>query len=215
MERAVDGDHITLSQHLLKVLHTPAANFFFHLGLEGLVVKVQEFLAVERLETAKHTFTDTTNSDGPDDLALEIIFVLGHGSNIPVSSFNHLVGRNKVADQSQDGHDDVLSHGDDVAASDFGDGDTAIGLVGSVQVHMVGADTRSDCDLELLGLCETLSSQIAGVETGRMASARLSRSIHLEVPSYGVVMMTSASTNSRSNWEFSPSLSEVVTNVCP
>jgi hypothetical protein len=33
--------------------------------------------------------------------------------------------------------------------------------------------------------------------------------------SYGVVMMTSASTSSLSNVEFSPSLSEVVTSVCP
>ncbi len=32
---------------------------------------------------------------------------------------------------------------------------------------------------------------------------------------YGVVMITSASTSSWSNFEFSPSLSDVVTRVCP
>lgn len=32
---------------------------------------------------------------------------------------------------------------------------------------------------------------------------------------YGVVMMTSASTSSLSKVEFSPSLSDVVTSVCP
>ena len=32
---------------------------------------------------------------------------------------------------------------------------------------------------------------------------------------FGLVMMTSASTSSWSNFEFSPSLSEVVTSVCP
>jgi hypothetical protein len=59
----------------------------------------------------------------------------------------------------------VLGNGDNVGACYFGDGDTAVGLVGCVQVDVVGADSSGDSNLELLGLCETLSGEVAGVET--------------------------------------------------
>jgi hypothetical protein len=50
----------------------------------------------------------------------------------------------------------VLGDGDNVGARDFGDGDAAIGLVGCVEVDVVGADACCDCELELLGFGETL-----------------------------------------------------------
>lgn len=40
VERAVDGDNITLSQELVKVLDSSAANLLLHLGLERLVIEV-------------------------------------------------------------------------------------------------------------------------------------------------------------------------------
>jgi hypothetical protein len=58
----------------------------------------------------------------------------------------------------------VLSDGDDVGAGDLGNGDTAIGGVGSVQVNVIGTNTGSDGKLELLGLSQTLSSEVTGVE---------------------------------------------------
>jgi hypothetical protein len=123
------------------------------------------------------------------------------------------VGRDEVADQRKDGHDDVLSDRDDVATSDFGNSDTAIGVVGSVQVDVVRANSGGHSDLQLLGLSKTLGSEVTRVEAGALVSAAVCLE---EWPgSYGVVMMTSASTNSLSNVEFSPSLSEVVTKVCP
>jgi hypothetical protein len=64
----------------------------------------------------------------------------------------------------------MLSDGDDVGASHFGDGYTAIGLVGGVEVDMVGANAGCDCDLEILGLCETLSCEVAGMEAGAIST---------------------------------------------
>ena len=58
----------------------------------------------------------------------------------------------------------TCSDGDDVAAGNFGNGDTTVGLVGSVQVDVVRANTSSDSDLEVLGLVQTLSAEVTGVE---------------------------------------------------
>ena len=58
----------------------------------------------------------------------------------------------------------MLSDGNDIGACDFGDGDTAIGLVGGVQVDVVGADAGGDGELEVLGLCEALGREVSGVE---------------------------------------------------
>lgn len=164
VQGAVNGDDITLSEHLLEVLDATAADLLLGLGAQRLVIIVEELLAVERLETAEHTLTDTANGDGTDNLALEIELVFGDSSNIPLTARDLLVGRDKVADQSQDGHDNVLSNGNDVATGDLGDSDTAVGGVGSVQVDVVGTNTSSDSQLQLLGLGEALSGKVTRVE---------------------------------------------------
>lgn len=210
VQRAVDGNHITLCQHLLQIHDTTAANLLLDLGLEGLVVEVQKLLAVEWLETSQDTLTDTAHCNGTDDLALEIELVLGRSSDVPLTTLDLLVCRDEVADQDEDRHDHVLGDGDDVGAGNFCNGDAAIGRVRSVEVDVIGANTSSDGKLELLGLCETLGGQVSGVET-----VDVSRYCSIEQTTYGVVMIISASTSSWSNLEFSPSLSEVVTSVCP
>lgn len=58
----------------------------------------------------------------------------------------------------------MLSDGDHVGAGDFGDGDTAIGGVGCVEVDVVRTDTCGNGKLELLGFGETLGGQVTGVE---------------------------------------------------
>jgi len=108
VERAVNGDNITLTQELVEVLNSSAANLLLDLGLKGLVIEVKQFLAVEWLKTTENTLSDTANRDGTDDLVLEIKLVLGHGGHVPVTPLNLLVSRNEVADKSEDGHDDVL-----------------------------------------------------------------------------------------------------------
>lgn len=67
----------------------------------------------------------------------------------------------------------MLGDGDDVGASDLSNGDTAVGLVGGVEVDVVRANTGSDGDLEVLGLGQALSGQVTWVETAGALSARL------------------------------------------
>lgn len=166
VERAVNGDNVTLGEHLLEIIDATAANLLLGFGGEGLVVVVEELLAVEGLETAEDTLTNTADSDSTDDLTLEVELVLGDGGNIPVTVLDLLVGGDKVADEKEDGHDDVLGNRDDVGASDLGNGDTAVGGVGGVQVNVVRTNTGGDGELELLGLGETLSGEVTGVEGG-------------------------------------------------
>ena len=164
VERAVDGDNVTLSEHLLEVLDTAAADLLLSLGGEWLVVVVEQLLAVEGLQTAQDTLTNTADGDGTDNLALEVVLVLGDSGDVPITVADLVVGGDEVADQGEDSHDNVLGDGDDVGAGDLGDGDTAVGLVGSVQVNVVGTDTGSDGELQLLGLGEALSGEVTGVE---------------------------------------------------
>lgn len=137
VERAVDGDDIGLSKHLLEALDSSAANFLGGFSGERLVVEVEEFLAVEGYETSQDTFSDTSDTDGGDDLALDIEGVLGDGSDVPFTTRDHLVRGDKVADEGEHGQDDVLGDGDDIGPSDLGDEDLV--LVGGVQVNVVGS----------------------------------------------------------------------------
>lgn len=164
VQRAVDGDDVALAKHLLEVGDTAAANLLLLLGRQGLVVVVKKLLAVEGLEAAQHTLANAADSDGADNLALEVELVLGGLGDVPVAALNDLVSGHEVADQHQDGHDDVLGDGDDVGAGHLGDGDTTVGLVSGIEVDMVGTDAGGDGELELLGLGEALGGQVAGVE---------------------------------------------------
>jgi hypothetical protein len=164
VQRAVDGDNITLGKHLLKVLNTAAADLLLLLGAEGLVVEVQELLAVEGLQPPEDTLTDTADSDGTNDLVLEVVLLLGDGGDVPLTTLDLLVGGDEVAHKGEDGHDDVLSDGDDVGARHFGDSHAAVGLVGGIEVNVVGADTSGDGNLEVLCLSKALCGQVTGVE---------------------------------------------------
>ncbi len=207
MERAVDGNNIALGDQLLECVDTAAANLGLLLSAQGLVVIVQKLLAVEWLEPAQDTLANAANSDGSNNLALKIEFVLGGGGDVPVTGLDHLVRGDEVADEDKDGHDDVLGHGYDVGASDFGNGDTTVGLVRGIQVNMVRTNTSSDGKLEVLRLGETLGGQVAGVEAILRIGVSLEEDnikggeLHKTrgTPTYGVVMMTSASTSSWSN----------------
>lgn len=167
MERAVDGDDIALRQQLLEGIDTSAANLLLLLGRKRLVVEVEQLLAVKRLQPSEDALTNTADSDGTDDLALEIVLVLGNLGDVPVAILNLLVCRDEVADQGQDGHDDVLSDRDDIGTSNLSNRDATIGLVGSVQVDVVGTDTSSDGELEVLGLSKTLCGEVTRVEAAR------------------------------------------------
>jgi hypothetical protein len=164
VQRAVDGDDVALGEHLLEVVDAAAADLLLLLGRQGLVVVVQQLLAVEGLEAAQHALADAAHGHGADHLVLEVVLVLGGGGNVPLAGLDLLVGGHEVADEHEDGHDDVLGHRHDVGARHLGDRDAAVGLVGRVQVDMVRADAGRDGELELLGLGQALGRQVAGVE---------------------------------------------------
>jgi len=85
----------------------------------------------------------------------------------------------------------MLRHADAVAIGDLGDRDAFLDR--GLQIDVIRADARSDRELELLRLCDPLRRQVAGQN--------------------GCEMTISASGNSRSKTEFSPSLSEVTMRV--
>jgi hypothetical protein len=165
VKRAVDGDNVTLRDQLLKGVDTTGPNLLLCLGGQGLVVVVQKLLALEGLEAAEDTLTNAANGNGANNLVLKVILLLGCGSDIPVTALNHLVGGNEVANEHQNRHDDVLGDRDNIAAGDLGDSDTAVGGIGSVKVDVVGTDASGNGELELLGLGQTLSSQVSRVES--------------------------------------------------
>lgn len=165
MQRAVDGNNVATLKQLVQSGDALASNLLFLLLTKGLVVKVQELLAIKGFETTQDALTNSTYRDGADDLVLEIVFLLGDGCDIPFATLNLFVSRNKVAYQDQDCHDDVLGNGHDIAASYFGHGDTTICLVGSVEVNVIRTDTGGDGKLEFLCLGQTLCGQITGMKS--------------------------------------------------
>lgn len=114
VQRAVDGDNVALSKHLLEAIDATAANLLLLLGAQGLVIEVQKLLAVEGLQPPEDTFTDAADSDGSDNFILEVVLLLGDGGDVPLTTLDLLVSGDEVADEGEDGHDDVLSDGDDV-----------------------------------------------------------------------------------------------------
>ena len=58
----------------------------------------------------------------------------------------------------------MLGNGDDIGASHFSDGDTAVGLVGGIEVDVVRSNTGSDGDLQLLCLGQSLGSEVTRME---------------------------------------------------
>ena len=59
----------------------------------------------------------------------------------------------------------MFGNGDDIGAGDFSDGDTAVSLVGGVQVDVVGANASSNGNFEIFGFRQTFCGQVARVET--------------------------------------------------
>ena len=54
------------------------------------VVVVEEFLAIERLQTLQDTVTNATGTNGTNDLSFKVEGVSSNLRNVPVSTFAHL-----------------------------------------------------------------------------------------------------------------------------
>ena len=176
MQRAIDSNNITLAQHLLQTLHAPAPNLLLNLWLEWLIIVVQQLLAIKRLQPAQHSLTNASDRHSAYNLALEVILILRSRGDVPVALDDLLVGGHEIADQHEDGHEDVFSDRDDVRACHFGDRDAAVGGVGGVEVDVIGTDTGGDSQLELLRFGEALGGEVARVEAKRVGQTCTSRS---------------------------------------
>ena len=177
VEGTVNGNNVTLGHHVGKVLDTAAADLLLDLRAQCLVVVVEKLLAVEGLQAAKDTLANTANTDSSHHLVLKVEFVLRDSSNIPLAIADLVMGGDEVANQGQNRHHNMLGHGNHVGAGHLSHGDTTVGLVGSIEVDVVGANTGGDGKLQLLGLGEALRSEISGVEAvvGQLARSRSDR----------------------------------------
>lgn len=130
MEGAVEGDDVASSEELLEVLDTAGLDGSLGLSRERLVVvcrysssvvvrqiskspvqlTVEQLLAVEGKEPLEDTVTDTSSSNGSDNLALEVVGVLGDACDVPDLGVDGLgVCGHKVPHEEEDGHENVLS----------------------------------------------------------------------------------------------------------
>ena len=74
----------------------------------------------------------------------------------------------EVADEDEDGHDDVFGDRDDVGAGNFSDGDASVGLVSGVEVDMVGANAGGDGEFEVFRFGKAVGCQVARMEAVRV-----------------------------------------------
>lgn len=58
----------------------------------------------------------------------------------------------------------MFSDRDDIGSGDFDDRDTAVGLVGSIEINVVGSDTGGNRDLKFLRFGESFCGQVARVK---------------------------------------------------
>jgi hypothetical protein len=149
MERTIDSDNIGLTEHLLERFYPASSNLFFGLSRKRLVIKVEEFLAIEWNKTSQYTFTDTADTDSGYHFTFDIEGVLSDGGDVPFTPCDLLMGGNKVADKCKHGKDDYLlitiiqktltmfSDRDDIRSSNFSNKDFL--LVGSSQVNVIGS----------------------------------------------------------------------------
>ena len=114
------------------------------------VVVVEELLAVEWLQALEDTEADAASTDGTDDLALEVERVARDVRDLPLATLDHLVCGHEVAHEQEHAHDDVLGDRGHVRAGDLEDLDAL--LDSSVEIDVVGTDTRGDANLQVLGL---------------------------------------------------------------
>lgn len=115
-----------------------------------VVVVVQVLLRVERHQTLENTVANTTSTNGTNDLALQVVGVASNLGYHPVTTLDHLVRRDEVSDEQEDAHDDMFSDGGDIRARDLEDLDLALDR--GVEVDVVGTNTSSDTDFQVLGL---------------------------------------------------------------
>ena len=99
---------------------------------------VEQLLGLEGDQSLEDSVANTTSAESSDDLGFEVVRILCNSSDlqsssrsaeslfeaidpthIPVAGHDLLVSGDKVANEQEDGHDDMLSHRDDIRSSDL------------------------------------------------------------------------------------------------
>ena len=126
MQRRVDGDDVADRTIDSTSGWKVEAQLLLDVGGQAVAVGVVQ-VHVERLQTAQHGGADAAGGDGADVHALEVVRARDEVGDVPAARCTtHLVGRDVVADEREDHHDDVLADTDAVRVGDLGNGDAAL-----------------------------------------------------------------------------------------
>lgn len=129
---------------------------------ESGVVVVDELLRPEGQHTLENAVSNTSSTNGTDNLALEIERVSSDLRDLPVTASRHLVSGNEVPDQQQHVHDDMFSDRGNIGSGDLEDLD--LSFDGGLEVDVVRANTGGDANFKVLGLLEEVGGEVSGVE---------------------------------------------------
>ena len=119
-------------------------------------------LDVERLEALEDSGADTAGADRAHVHAFEVVGARDAVGDVPAAIDDPLVGRDVVADEREDRHNDVLAHADAVGVGHLCDGHAL--LYRCLQVDVVGADTGGYRQLQVRRLADPLGGQIGRPE---------------------------------------------------
>ena len=80
------------------------------------VIKPEQLLAIEALQSLQYPVTDTSGANSSHDLAFEIVSATSNVGDCPVVADDLLMCWRVVADEGEDGHDNVFGDRDDVTS---------------------------------------------------------------------------------------------------
>jgi len=164
VERTVDGDDVALGDELLKALNAASIHSLGSCVGQRCIVIVEEFFAVEGNETLKNTVSNTSSTDGAKNLALQVEGVPCNIGNLPVTAFDHLMGRDKVADEQKDAHDNMFGDGDNVGSGNLENLDPLVDS--GIEINVIGTNASCDAKLEVLCLVNEFFGKVTRVERG-------------------------------------------------
>ncbi len=161
LQRGMDVDDVHRADQGVHVWVIGEPQLLLHMGRQSTSVEVVQ-PHVKWLEPTHYCLSDAPCRDDADIESLKVVGAFNAVGDVPAAVDHPLVRRKVIAHQCQDLHDGMLSHTDAVAVRHLGDGDTRLDR--SIQVNMVRADSRRQCQLQLGRLGNSLRTEICGPE---------------------------------------------------
>src|SRR5262245_51159725 len=107
MQRRVDSDHVADLDQRLHVRMEGEVELLLNLFRQAMLIGVVE-LYTEGLETPERRKADATGGNGADIHAFEVVGTLDAIGDVPAALDHPAIGRDVVAYECEDHHDDVL-----------------------------------------------------------------------------------------------------------